>query len=75
MSEVLTIREIEEKFDSEWVLIGDLQTNEKYEVLGGRVLFHGKDREEVFEKVEEFDPKRFTVRWIGKDDAETVFIL
>jgi hypothetical protein len=37
MDEVLTIAEIEGKFESEWVLIEDPSTNEALEVRGGTV--------------------------------------
>lgn len=75
MNEVLSIKEIEAKFDSEWVLIADVQTNERYEILGGNVLFHGKDRAEVYQKVDEFKPKRFTVRWVGERPKNIVLFL
>lgn len=75
MSEILTLKEIEEKYDSQWVLIGDVQTNERYEVLGGRVLYHGDDREDVYDKIGKFNPKMFAVRWIGEVKSESIFIL
>ena len=34
---ILTMKEMEEKFDSEWVLIGDPQTNDLLEVLSGKI--------------------------------------
>lgn len=75
MSEILTLKEIEEKYDSQWVLIGDVQTNERYELLGGKVLYHGDSREEAYEKVDEFNPRFFAVRWIGEVKSESIFIL
>ena len=75
MNEILTIKEIENRFDSEWVLIGDVQTNEKYELLGGQVLFHSKNREEAYRKVGEFNPKSFAVRWIGERPEDIVLFL
>ena len=47
MDEVLSMTEIEAKFDSEWVLIEDPRTDDALEVRGGTVRCHGKDREEV----------------------------
>ncbi|MEK6410133.1 MAG: hypothetical protein AABN34_24675 [Acidobacteriota bacterium] len=54
MSEVLTVAEIKSKYDSEWVLIEDPQTNEALEVQSGRVLYYSKDRDE-------FDRKAFRI--------------
>jgi hypothetical protein len=47
MDGVMTVAQIEAQFKSERVLLGNPQTNETLEVQGGRVLWHGKDRDEV----------------------------
>ena len=44
MTDILTMKEIEEQFPSEWVLIGDLVTDDQLEVISGRVLSHGSDK-------------------------------
>jgi len=48
LPEILTMAQIEAKFDSEWVLIEDPTTDETLEVRGGTVRWHAKDREEVY---------------------------
>ena len=73
--EILTMKEIEEKFDSEWVLIGDPQTNDLLEVLSGKILHHSKDRGEVHQRVMELRPKRFAVLHIGKPPEGMEFAL
>ena len=50
MDEVLTAAEIEKRFESEWVLIEDPQTDEALEVRRGKVRWHSKDRDEVYRK-------------------------
>lgn len=40
MNEVLTVAEIKSKYDSEWVLIEDPQTNDALEVQNYRVLYN-----------------------------------
>jgi hypothetical protein len=47
MSDVMTMAEIEAAFPSEWVLIGDPQTDMSQGIRAGRVLFHSKDRDEL----------------------------
>jgi len=66
MEEIMTIEEIENRFDSEWVLIGDPQTDELLEVLSGKVLWHSSDRDEIHRKAMELHPRRFTVLHIGE---------
>lgn len=75
MDEVLTISEIEAKFDSEWVLIENPQTDEVLAVQSGTVRWHGKDREEVYRRVIEIRPKRFAIVYTGKMPQDTAIIL
>ncbi|HEX9004130.1 MAG TPA: hypothetical protein VGB07_29730, partial [Blastocatellia bacterium] len=42
--EVLTIEEIKKKYDSEWVLIADPDTDEHFNLLRGNVVHHNRDR-------------------------------
>jgi hypothetical protein len=75
MDEVLSITEIEAKFDSEWVLIEDPRTDEALEVYGGTVRWHGKDREEVYRKAVEIRPRRFAIVYTGKMPQDTAIVL
>jgi len=75
MEEVLTITQIEARFDSDWILVGDPQTNEALEVQSGKVLWHSKDREEVYRKAVELRPKRSTMLYTGKMPKDTAVVL
>ena len=75
MDDVMTLAQIEAQFQSEWVLLEDPQTNEALEVQGGRVLWHGKDRDEVYRKAVEVRPKRFAVLYTGKMPEGTAVVL
>ena len=48
MSRIMTIDEIYDQFDSEWVLVKDPQTNDDLEVLSGEVVAHSASREDVY---------------------------
>lgn len=75
MNQVLSIQEIESRFESEWVLVEAPQTNEALEVQSGRVLFHCKDRDEFDRKALEFHPTRFAVVYTGKQPEKMEFVL
>jgi hypothetical protein len=75
MEEVLTIAQIEAQFDSEWILVGDPQTNEALEVQSGKVLWHSKDREEVYRKAVELRPGRSAMLYTGKMPKDTAVVL
>jgi hypothetical protein len=75
MDEVLSISEIEARFDSEWVLIEDPRTDEALEVRSGTVCWNGKDREEVYRRAVEIRPKRFAIVYTGKMPQDTAIVL
>jgi hypothetical protein len=75
MEEVLSIEEIESKYPSEWILIVDPVTNESLEVLQGKVAWHSKDREEVYQKAIELRPQRAAYLYTGAIPENTVVVL
>ena len=75
MDEVMTIAEIESRFQSEWVLLEDPQTNESLEVQGGKVRYHSKDRDEVYQKAVKLRPKRFAMLYTGTIPKDTEIVL
>ena len=66
MATIMTLQEIQGRFDSEWVLIDDPQTNEALEIEAGHVVWHSKDRDEVYRKAIELRPKRFALLYTGR---------
>ena len=75
MEQEMTIEEIESQFDSEWVLVGDPETDEHLEVLRGKVLHHSKDRDEVYRKAIALKPKRFAMLYTGEIPEGTEVVL
>ncbi len=75
MSKEMTIEEIESQFDSEWVLIEAPRTDEELKVVGGRVLHHSKDRDEVYRKAVSLRPKRSALIYTGEIPEETAVVL
>ncbi len=75
MSEILTLAEIEAQFASEWVLVEEPQLNDALDVQAGSVLFHSKDREEVYRKAIELRPKRFAMLFTGTMRDDTAIVL
>ena len=75
MSEVLTIGEIEKRFDAEWVLLGDPETNAELGVVGGKVLCHSIDRDEVYREAVRLRPKRFAMVHVGPPPKDVAIVL
>jgi hypothetical protein len=64
-----------QQFDSEWVLLDDPKTDETLEVRGGKVLWHSRDRDEVYRKAVELRPQRFAMVFTGRMPAGTAIVL
>jgi hypothetical protein len=75
LEETLSIAEIESKFPSEWILLVDPETNESLEVLRGKVAWHCKDRDEVYQKAIELRPQRAAYLYTGAIPENTAVVL
>jgi hypothetical protein len=65
MKKAFTITEIDVQVPSEWILLDDSQTNETQHLQSGKVLWHSKDRDEVYRKAVELRPKHFAIHYAG----------
>lgn len=75
MNEVLTVQEIEDRYKSEWVLVEDPEVTPQLEVAGGKVLYHSKDRNEVYQKAIELRPKHSAYLYTGRAAEDIVIML
>jgi len=75
MREILSFSEIKERFDSEWVLIGDPEAEEDFNIKRGTVLWHSKDRDEVYRKAREIHPDHSAILYTGKLPDDVALVL
>lgn len=75
MHEVLSLAEIQERFADAWVLLEDPQTTAALVITGGKVLWHSKDRDEVYRKARELRPKHSAILYTGKLPEEIAVVL
>ena len=75
VGEFMTKEEIHAQFDSEWVVLA-APVIENHEVKGGMLVSHGKDRDEVYDKISEIPaPRHFATLYTGKIPEGTVVVL
>lgn len=65
-SPILTIRQIRTRFKSEWVVVSDPETDEALNVVSGRVVCHGVDKNAVYRKAAKMRLKRSAVFYTGQ---------
>ncbi len=75
MAEILNIDEIKSRYDGEWVLIGDPVADESLTVVRGSVLWHSKDRDEVYRKARELKPVHSAILFFGHLPKDAAIVL
>ena len=65
MEKVMTWAEIESEFDGEWVLIEDTVYTHLQEIAWGKVIFHSKERADVYKKMGELPRLDHDVLFVG----------
>jgi len=75
MNEMMTIADIQQRFDAEWVLVGNPRTDIGLNVQAGEVLAHSHDRDEVYRRAAALKPERFAVVFTGKMPEGTAIVL
>ena len=65
MNEVMTLIEIEKQFDDEWILVEDPEVDQNNEIVRGKVLFHSKNRDDVYRKALELRPQHSACVYTG----------
>jgi len=75
MNQRMTIEEIRSRFESEWILIEDPETNDLLDVLGGKVIHHSRDRDEVYRKAVSLRPARSAVVYTVEIPEGTAVVL
>lgn len=73
-TDVLTMAEIEQKYNGEWVIILDPDLDEHLNVLRGRVVAHGPDREEVYKYDGLPKPFHAAFLYIGDLDPDMAYM-
>ena len=75
VDQVLTVEQIGERFDSEWVLLDDPTVDSQGQISAGKVVAHSKDRDEVYRKDIELHLKVSATLYTGKMAQDTAIIL
>lgn len=77
IDEILTMDEIKEKFDSEWVLIAEPLKDQQLNVLSGEVVYHHPDRIVFDREVLKLNPhpKNFAVLFLGQPVNDLIYLI
>lgn len=68
-------QDIKRNFKDEWVLIEIEKVDETFNVVEGEVLAHSKDKDEVYRKLLEIRPEKFSVEYTGEIPEDLAVVL
>lgn len=73
---MVTMAEIEARFNQEWVLLQDPETTPgPGEIRSGTLLYHSPNRDELYRKALELRPKHSAIFYVGEPPDDLVFVL
>ncbi len=75
MDDYLILEEIEARYAPDWVLIDEPQTDELQQLLGGRVVDRGPDRDDLYRKAKALGLHHIAVRKLGPWLEDLVLVL
>jgi hypothetical protein len=75
MDERMTLGEMLDRYPAEWILAEDPELDDELEIQRGRVVWHSKDRDEVYQKAVELRLKHTAFIYTGEIPEGTAVIL
>ena len=74
-SDVLSVEEIYRRFPGEWVLLADPEVDRNQNVLCGKLVWHSKGRDEVYQKDIDLRLRESATLYTGTMPEGTAIIL
>lgn len=75
MSMFCNYAEMKDRFEGEWVLVGNPKTDENLNVTGGEVLWHSKNRDELYRKARELGPRQSAILCFSEIPQDVAVVL
>ena len=75
MKEVFTMKELEARYSGEWVLLVNPVHHELIEPIRGELVFHNKDRDEVYKEAHKPEDAHTAIFYVGKLPEDLVVVL
>jgi hypothetical protein len=75
MKTVFTMKELEALYSGEWVLLVNPKHIERLERLRGELVFHSKDRSEVYKEAHQRKDAYTAILYVGKLPEDLAVVL
>jgi hypothetical protein len=75
MKKILTMTQLESRYSGEWVLLVNPVQNKNSEIMRGKLVFHSKDRHEVYKEAHKRKDAHTAIFYVGKLPEDLVVVL
>ena len=75
MKTVLTVKEVEEQYPDELVLLEDFEMDENHALVGGKVLAHSKCRQEIYEMLPRLRDRKIFLLSTGEMPEDMMILI
>jgi hypothetical protein len=75
MSDILTLEEMQQRYDGEWLLIAYTELDDDLNVIRGEVLAHSPNQAEVYEALPLAKGKAVAFEYVGQTPGDLAFML
>jgi hypothetical protein len=75
LSELLTIEQIKQQYQDEWLLIGYADLDENLNVLSGEVLAHAQNANDLYKLLPQYSDRPVAFEYVGEIPADFAFML
>ncbi|PSM48141.1 hypothetical protein C7Y66_16055 [Chroococcidiopsis sp. CCALA 051] len=73
--EIITFEEMQHRYAGKWVLIAEHESDENMRVVRGEVLVHSVNRDEVYDRLKDFQGRSLAIEYIGTPPPEWAVML
>jgi len=75
MAELMSIRQIREKYPGEWLLVGYEELDDELNIIRGEVLAHSPHKEEVYRHLLSLKGRKVSIEYAGEMPEDLVVVL
>ena len=75
MAKLMTLEEIKQQFQDEWLLIAYTELDQNLNVLQGELLLHSAEVEDIYNALPNYNDRAVAIEYVGEPPADVAFIL
>lgn len=75
MAEILTLQEMSQRYDGEWLLIAYTEIDEDFNVIRGEVLAHSPNQAEIYQALSDRGNRAVAIEYVGQVPKDLAFML